>query len=230
MKIKIPDVTKALDTLASGLPDLERRVPQLRQTWKEKGGAGGLVGQSVRDAWTARLANELRRRDYARILVLSAGGREAVSLALRNLSSTVTAAAVNYEATAKVSAEKLERGAGNLEVETVHADGMPFEDDSFDCAVTLFSLEAAGSASSVLRELVRVVHPGGTVYCLEETREGTFGGNPLKSAAVKPFRRQTGRGLHTRRELCALLAGAGLGEVASYGHILDAAACCRGIK
>lgn len=226
MKIKIPDLSGALNGLVSSLPELESRVPSLRTNWRKNGGMGGLVGRTLWDAWTARLANELSRREYRRILVLSGGGRGAAIVALRNPSAQVVAAVVTPSCVEPLAAEKSARGAQNMIIETFRAGRLPEEDDYFDCAVTTFSLWEAGDRRSTLRELCRVVRPGGAVYCLEETLSPALS---MKRLAVKPLRRNAG-GLITRKKLCRRMAEAGLREVASYGHAMDLAACCRGIK
>lgn len=47
------------------------------------------------------------------------------------------------------------------------AHGLPFEDSSFDCAIIAFGIRNVASPDSVLREMARVLVPGGRLVCLE---------------------------------------------------------------
>jgi ubiquinone/menaquinone biosynthesis C-methylase UbiE len=57
-----------------------------------------------------------------------------------------------------------ERGAGNLVL--ADAQRLPFEDRSFDSAVSTFALTAVPDLDAALAEMVRVVREGGTVVVL----------------------------------------------------------------
>lgn len=60
-----------------------------------------------------------------------------------------------------VSADMLRRAEAKG-VRTVHADAtsLPFEDSSFDAAVSIFTSTDVDDLEAVLREIVRVLHPG----------------------------------------------------------------------
>ncbi|MDZ7290090.1 MAG: ubiquinone/menaquinone biosynthesis methyltransferase [candidate division KSB1 bacterium] len=57
-------------------------------------------------------------------------------------------------------------------IHLVNADGLhlPFPNNAFDAAVTAFSLRNVGDLNVFLKEMIRVVRPGGKVVCLEITR------------------------------------------------------------
>jgi SAM-dependent methyltransferase len=98
----------------------------------------------------------------ARVLDLGCGsGRVAVALAQGG--AQVTGVDTNPR-----PLSELERRAGEagVEVRAVQADmdePLPFGDDAFDCAVSRLSLMIARDPQATLRELARVVEPGGAV-------------------------------------------------------------------
>jgi len=56
---------------------------------------------------------------------------------------------------------------------------LPFADDSFDAAVIAFGLRNIPDRSGALKEMVRVVRPGGKVLVLEMTFSGNLGLRPF---------------------------------------------------
>jgi SAM-dependent methyltransferase len=98
----------------------------------------------------------------ARVLDLGCGsGRVAVAVAERG--AQVTGLDTNPRPLGE-----LERRAGEagVEVRAVQADmdePLPFADDAFDCAVSRLSLMIARDPQATLREVGRVVEPGGSV-------------------------------------------------------------------
>jgi demethylmenaquinone methyltransferase / 2-methoxy-6-polyprenyl-1,4-benzoquinol methylase len=137
------------------------------------------------------------------------------------------------------SAEMLEAGrrrvqAAGLEgrIELVHgnAERLPFEDASFAALTFTYLLRYVVDPAETMRELARVVRPGGTIAMLE------FGlprglarpawelyvraGLPLLGALISPGWRQVGsflgpsiRDFHSRHDLRELWAGAGIKEI-----------------
>ncbi len=122
--------------------------------------------------------------DYARIaeLILPvsralvdacfiSAGQEVLDVAAGNGNLTVLAAEEGASVVASdISPGQVELGrartaAEGLEVEWVEADAedLPFEDDRFDCAASVFGAMFAPRPEVVARELFRVVKPGGTV-------------------------------------------------------------------
>ncbi|MFF2503304.1 class I SAM-dependent methyltransferase [Streptomyces sp. NPDC058067] len=67
----------------------------------------------------------------------------------------------------RLAAERI--GATNIPVRRAGPDGqsLPFDDDSFDTALSTWTLCTIPDAGAALRELHRVLRPGGTLHFLE---------------------------------------------------------------
>ncbi|NPC92792.1 demethylmenaquinone methyltransferase [Bacillus sp. WMMC1349] len=74
----------------------------------------------------------------------------------------------------KVAKEKTEH---YRQVELLHGNAMelPFPDDTFDCVTIGFGLRNVPDYLTVLKEMTRVVKPGGQVVCLETSQPEIFG-------------------------------------------------------
>jgi len=72
-----------------------------------------------------------------------------------------------------------EQGLKNISFRLGNAMQMPFADNSFDCAVISFGLRNVPDYLQTVKEMRRVVRPGGAVYCLDSSSPSSFW--------VKPF-------------------------------------------
>lgn len=72
----------------------------------------------------------------------------------------------------EIGRQKLEKAGLDRQVELVQGNAMalPFEDNRFDYATIGFGLRNVPDLRQVLREMMRVVKPGGMVVCLEVSR------------------------------------------------------------
>jgi len=89
------------------------------------------------------------------------------------------------------------------------AEHLPFEDNQFDCAVSTFTLCTVPDATAALREVRRVLKPGGSLLFLEH------GLSEDASVAkwqrrLDPIQRAIGRGCHLTRRIDHLISDAGL--------------------
>jgi SAM-dependent methyltransferase len=128
-----------------------------------------------------------RLRPAAVELVRAAGvgpGMRVLDVAAGNGNAAVEAVAAGAEAVAsdwapKMVAQGRERTAAEgLDVEWVEADveDLPFEDESFDAALSVFGAMFAPRPEQAASELFRVVRPGGTVGMANWREEGFQGG------------------------------------------------------
>lgn len=101
-------------------------------------------------------------------------GQQILDLAAGTGASSATFAARGAEVTAADLSEGMlrigrERYADNNRIRFVQADAtdLPFADNSFDTATISFGLRNMSDPSRVLREMARVVKPGGNIVVLE---------------------------------------------------------------
>ncbi len=121
-----------------------------------------------------RLAEQLAPRLPAtgRILDVGCGaGRPTAQLARRLPGARLTG--VDLSATQIALARREHAAVPNLEFRTGDALALPFPDRSFDAAVSLASIKHWPDRARGVRELARVVRPGGLVFVLEADRECT---------------------------------------------------------
>jgi len=100
----------------------------------------------------------------------------------------------------------LDQGLAQVEFCRTCAEALPFADASFDCAVIGFGLRNFTDKDAALRELNRILAPGGVLLILEFSKPE----NPLLDAAYGAFQ--------------ALWPGMGrlvAGEAASYQYLVE---------
>lgn len=118
----------------------------------------------------------------------------------------------------RARAEQERAGLENMEWRQGDARAIPCADASFDHVVTRFSFHHLPEPLPVLREMLRVCRPGGTVTVVDATP------TPETRAAydhLETLRDPSHTRAVTQRELEALYAQAGLGEVRCARFRLD---------
>ena len=139
------------------------------------------------------------------------------------------------------SAEMLETGRRRVEaagledhVELIHgnAERLPFEDGSFAALTFTYLLRYVADPAATMRELARVIRPGGTIAMLEFGLPSGLArpawelyvrvGLPVLGATISPGWREVGsflgpsiREFHGRYDLRELWDGAGIKEIRS---------------
>jgi SAM-dependent methyltransferase len=85
---------------------------------------------------------------------------------------------------------------------------LPFGDDSFDAALTTWTLCTVPDAAAALNELRRVLRPGGRLHFLEH---GLAPDEPVRrwQRRLDPVQRRIAGGCHFTRPIADLLTGAG---------------------
>ena len=100
------------------------------------------------------------------------------------------------------------RAGSRARVVEAGADALPFEDDAFDTVVSTLVLCTVPDQAAALREIARVLKPGGRLLFLEHVRSD----EPRLAKwqdRVTPLWKFTGRGCHPNRDTAAALRTAG---------------------
>lgn len=102
--------------------------------------------------------------------------------------------------------ERVAREAGGRRVEVVEAGGeaLPFADDEFDTAVLTLVLCTIDNPAAALREIARVLRPGGRLLFLEHVRSRHPGVARWQDRLEKPWK-AIGNGCRCNRDTLATL-------------------------
>ncbi|WP_379921255.1 class I SAM-dependent methyltransferase [Erythrobacter sp. R86502] len=87
-------------------------------------------------------------------------------------------------------------------------EAIPFADASFDCVVCTFTLCSVDDAPAVMREMRRVLRPGGTVLFLEHGRAPDAGVRRWQQR-IEPVWSRLAGGCHLTRPIASALEGSG---------------------
>ncbi len=118
-------------------------------------------GQDPR--WRRFLVSRIEAGPADRVLDVATGtGAVALELVRRK-----GCAVVGVDASAGMLAEARRRTNGTIELVEASAESLPFADGEFDALTFTYLLRYVEDPASTLRELARVVRPGGTVAGLE---------------------------------------------------------------
>jgi demethylmenaquinone methyltransferase/2-methoxy-6-polyprenyl-1,4-benzoquinol methylase len=178
-------------------------------------------GQDPR--WRAFLVSRIPD-DAVRVLDV-ASGTAAVAIALADAVPERRVTGIDQSAEMLAAGrERVERaGAGaRIELRDGRAESLPFDDAEFDALTFTYLLRYVDDPAATLRELVRVVRPGGTIAMLEFGVPGGLWrplwelyvrvGLPAAGAVVSPAWREVGtflgpsiRGFYERWPLGAVL-------------------------
>ncbi len=124
------------------------------------------LGQDPR--WRRFLVSRIGASAGDRVLDVATGtGAVAIELVQRYGCSVVgvdQSAEMLSEARARVAAS---RAAPQIELVQARAEQLPFDDESFDALTFTYLLRYVDDPGGTLRELARVVRPGGTIASLE---------------------------------------------------------------
>jgi SAM-dependent methyltransferase len=152
-------------------PDFAAVTQVQQQTWSK--GDFAMVANIVYNA-SESLAEALDIVPDERVLDVACGsGNGAISAARRTWGGTVGADYVP----ALLERARERAAAERLEIEFVEADAqdLPFEDASFDVAMSIFGAMFAPDQEKAAAELLRVVKPGGRIGMANWTPDGSVG-------------------------------------------------------
>jgi demethylmenaquinone methyltransferase / 2-methoxy-6-polyprenyl-1,4-benzoquinol methylase len=133
-----------------------------------------LLSGQMDKRWRARTARELRpilERADARVLDLCCGtGDLAFSLA-RKAKAKIIGADFSHTMLVRAGVKAVAEANGAAPIPFFEADALrlPFADGSFDLVTTAFGFRNLANYEAGLREILRVLKPGGTVALLEFT-------------------------------------------------------------
>jgi len=211
-----------------------------------------LLSGQMDKRWRGRTARELRpilERADARVLDLCCGtGDLAFSLA-RNGKARITGADFSHTMLVRARAKAVAEANGSAPLPFFEADALrlPFADDSFDLVTTAFGFRNLANYEAGLREMLRVLKPGGTVAILEftEPAPGFIGGAYRfycqkvlpkigglisgDSAAYAYLPKSVARFFHPN-ELAGLMQQVGYGDVRIILMMLKSVALHIGVK
>jgi ubiquinone/menaquinone biosynthesis C-methylase UbiE len=124
--------------------------------------------------------------------------------------ATVSAVAAVEPSDLSVKLASARLAATSVRVTRSGLDGqsLPFGDDSFDAALTTWTLCTVPDAAAALNELRRVLRPGGRLHFLEH---GLAPDEPVRrwQRRLDPVQRRIAGGCHFTRPIADLLTGAG---------------------
>ena len=117
-----------------------------------------------REAAIRQLA--VRRGDH----ILEVGIGTGLNLPLYPLHCRITGIDLSEEMLEKAQEKVVELGLGNVTLKAMDATVMDFGADEFDAAVATYTISAVPDPVGVLREMRRVVKPGGNIVLLNHFR------------------------------------------------------------
>ena len=166
---------------------------------------GALLSLGQEQRWRRFLVSRINVGSGGRILDVASG----TGLVARELVSRIGARVVTLDQSPEMLAMAAHHNArhgmaGDIEQVNGRAEELPFEDNSFDALTFTYLLRYVEDPGVVLRELSRVVRPGGSIASLEffvpqdplcrlGWRAFTRVGLPLLGATASPEWRDTGR-------------------------------------
>ena len=109
----------------------------------------------------------------------------------------------------KKVARRISRGSLPVELVRLSAETLPFEDGRFDCAVSTWTLCTIADSVGALREVRRVLKPGGTFVFLEHGRSDDAWVAKWQDF-FNPVQRLIGCGCNLNRPIDALISQGGL--------------------
>lgn len=118
--------------------------------------------------WKSKLAEEITGHQFWKILDVCCGtGDLALLLAQKNANAQITAIDFSEEMLRKARYRQQKGKISNVEFLCQDAAHLSFREDQFDCVAISFGLRNVLEREKVLREMYRVLRPGGMFYCLD---------------------------------------------------------------
>ena len=158
-----------------------------------------------------QLAARLRAFPDARVLDMGCGGGHASYVAAAEVAS-VTAYDLSEQMLEVVARAARERGLNNITTRQGYAEALPFEDAAFDVVITRYSAHHWHDVGQALREVRRVLRPGGLFIAMDVMSPG----HPLRDVWL-----QTVEALRDTSHVRDYASGEWLAMIADAGLIVD---------
>lgn len=108
----------------------------------------------------------------------------------------------------KRAAKRIEESPIEVDNRILNGENMPFEDASFDAVVSGYTLCSIPDVGRALREIHRVLRPGGKLYFLEHGLSDEPKVQKWQNR-LNPLQKIWGAGCNMNRDMTALIEGAG---------------------
>lgn len=119
----------------------------------------------------------------------------------------------------RLAGPRVERSPVPVRRSGLDGQSLPFPDDSFDSALSTWTLCTIPDASAALREIRRVLRPGAVLHFVEHGRAPDAGVERWQHR-LEPLNRRVAGGCHLSRPIDELVSGSGLRleELQRYYH------------
>lgn len=158
-------------------PDIESIKVRMKDTWSA--GDFGQIAKHMRLGAEEFIARRNIKPDWKILDVACGTGNTAIPAAKTGAHVTGVDIAANLLAQARTNARQEDV---SIEFEEGDAEDLPFEDNTFDLAISMFGAMFAPRPERVVSELVRVTKKGGQIAMANWTPTG-FVGQLMKSTA-----------------------------------------------
>ncbi len=119
--------------------------------------------------WRRRVSSRIGRGEH--VLDICTGTGELARLLLRRIGPEGSLTGVDFcEDMLDIAKKKMDPLPGNVSLVVSDARELPFPDGSFDAVTVSFGIRNVPDTFAALKEINRVLRPGGRFYCLELTR------------------------------------------------------------
>ncbi len=108
----------------------------------------------------------------------------------------------------RLAGERLSAATVPVQRSGLDGQALPFADDSFDAALSTFTLCTIPDVAAALREVRRVLRPGGALHFVEHGRAPDESVHRWQRR-LEPVNKRIAGGCHLARPIDALLTGAG---------------------
>jgi ubiquinone/menaquinone biosynthesis C-methylase UbiE len=175
-----------------------------------------VVPRIINKACGTKTAEPLRRRVCAGLAgdVVELGFGSGHNVPFYPAAVTQVAAVEPSDVGWRLAADRVEAATVPVQRSGLDGQSLPFPDDSFDAALSTWTLCTIPDVEAALREVRRVLRPGGTLHFLEH---GLAPDEPVRrwQRRLEPVQIRLAGGCHLTRRIVDLLTAAGftVGEV-----------------